>query len=101
MSGFAQQSTQANRDQDADNPKGRSGPEMGDVISRLESLANEASENRTDHGRDCERKKIHPARGTSFYFIRIGFLDDGIGNHGGAGSDAEDESGQLRRHECG
>ena len=92
MSCLAQQSTQPNSNQNADNPKGRSGPEMDDVISCVKALTNESGENGTYHGRNCEGKKIHPARGTSFYFVRIGFLDDGIRNHGGAGSDAEDES---------
>ena len=65
---------------------------MGDVISRLEALTNEAGENGTYHGRDCKGKKIHSARGTSFYLIRIGFLDDCVRNHGCAGSDTKYES---------
>ena len=35
MSGLPQQSTQANRDHDTHNPKGRSGPEMGNVPGLL------------------------------------------------------------------
>jgi hypothetical protein len=54
MSGLAEQSTQANRYQDTDNPKGRSGPEMGDVISRLEALTDESGENGTYRTRNGE-----------------------------------------------
>ncbi len=44
---------------------------MADVIACVEALTNKSRENRTYHGRDCEGKKIHAARGTSFYLIRI------------------------------
>ena len=66
---------------------------MGDVISSVEALTYESGEHGTDYSRDSEGKEVHPARGASFYLIRIGFFDDGIGNHGCAGSDAEDKSG--------
>ena len=66
---------------------------MGDVISSVKALTYESGENGTYYGRDSEGKEVHPARGASFYLIRIGFFDDGIWNHGGAGSDAEDKSG--------
>ena len=92
MSCLAQQKTQSNSEQNADNPKGRSGSEMNNVIAGVEALANEARENGTYHGCDCEGEKIDSASGASFYLIRIGFLDDGVRNHGCARSDAEDES---------
>ena len=65
---------------------------MAYVIACVEALTNESSENGTYHGRDSENKKIDRAGSTSFYLIRIGFLDNRVRNHGRAGSDAEDES---------
>src|ERR1700688_3576027 len=64
-------------------------------------LAKLARENWTDQRGNTKRQEINRACRTPLDLIRIDFLDDGVGNHGGPRGDAADEQRKPCRHKRG
>src|ERR1700736_5953868 len=50
-----------------------------------------AGKNRPDHCSNPKRQEIDRSRCTPLDLVRIDFFDDGVGNHGRTGGDAEEE----------
>ena len=97
MSCLAKKETHYDRCRTARNPENRALLKMLVQICRRPKVSSHmACEDRTQESCQCENEEIDAASRATLHVIGIHFLDDAVGNHGGARPNPEDEHSYLR-----